>query len=411
VLYSWLACFEYPVSGLDTPQYNLTTIDKNGNATTVPTSTGATNGPSYYGCGPSFTSPPVQPVLQRADGSYIGTASTSEYVQGPMTAFTASGQQLWSQPNYTPQIATAGGGVIAASTSGSGQTVTFDQNGNQTGQMVNMTTRSWRGLAYQIGSVNQVVPAPTLLANSFWAVQNANQSTNYVAAPQTEYPQLVSCYAADNPPGATLPPCPGPRQTIWNAYKALAIANPNDGSPAVLVTNGSFIQEKVFAQLANGNANITESAFLDYLKKGFSPYDGTTSTAPKAILTAHPFWNRFLGNDAVSTNFLTADGKPDPSAFAATEPGVTPLTVFFNPYNFNKDTGGQINVPINKGANINNMAMLFHEGLHGFLNMDDPGLQTAFKCETVDQFNSLNLTDYLKQFLIVPPPQSITPCK
>ncbi|MFZ0814252.1 MAG: IPT/TIG domain-containing protein, partial [Candidatus Sulfotelmatobacter sp.] len=88
---------------------------------------------------------PIQPVLQRADGSYVGTANTS--AGSLMMAFTASGQQLWSQPNDTPQIATAGGGVIG--TSGT----TYDQNGNTTGQLASLptTTYSWKG-AYQLGS-------------------------------------------------------------------------------------------------------------------------------------------------------------------------------------------------------------------------------------------------------------------
>jgi hypothetical protein len=79
----------------------------------------------------------VQPVLQRADGSYIGTVSTS--TANPMIAFTSSGNTLWMAPNDSPQIATAGGGVIGASGT------TYDQNGNVTGQIVNMRTRSWAG--------------------------------------------------------------------------------------------------------------------------------------------------------------------------------------------------------------------------------------------------------------------------
>ena len=45
---------------------------------------------------------PVQAVLQRADGSYVGTVSTS--VGNPMIAFTSSGGTLWMGPNDTPQM-------------------------------------------------------------------------------------------------------------------------------------------------------------------------------------------------------------------------------------------------------------------------------------------------------------------
>ena len=76
------------------------------------------------------------------------------------------------------------------------------------------------------------------------------------------------------------------------------------------------------------------------------------------------------------------------------------LTVFFNPSNF--DTS-------NFGANTFNMAMTFHEGLHGFTGMDDFQLQGALGCSV--QFNSLNITDYVEQFLFTPPPTNVAPCQ
>jgi hypothetical protein len=121
VLYSWGACFQNPNTGLCNSQYNLTTIAQDGTPTTVPTNLGAANSPIS-----PYALSPVQPVLQRADNSYIGTTTTS--AGSSMIAFASSGKQLWSQPNYTPQIATNGGGVIAQSQSG--QSVTFDTNGS-----------------------------------------------------------------------------------------------------------------------------------------------------------------------------------------------------------------------------------------------------------------------------------------
>jgi hypothetical protein len=50
------------------------------------------------------------------------------------------------------------------------------------------------------------------------------------------------------------------------------------------------------------------------------------------------------------------------------------------------------------------MGMLFHEGLHGFTGMTDPQLQQALGCTVTPPplVNSLNITDYVKQFLSIP---------
>ena len=164
VLYSWGGCSgQYPNNGSCTPQFQLKTISEDGNASTVMTSMG--NGNLAVGGG---SVNPIQPVLQRADGSYIGTVATS--TGSSMVAFTASGQQLWTQPNYAPQIATSGGGVIATSLA-TNQVTTFDTNGSQTGQLASLPTQSWKG-SYQLGSVE-----------SFSALLLALESNSYAAAP------------------------------------------------------------------------------------------------------------------------------------------------------------------------------------------------------------------------------------
>jgi hypothetical protein len=59
----------------------------------------------------------IVPVLQGQDGSFVGTAFTGDYQNGFNTpnivSFDATGNVRWSVPGYTPQIATAEGGVIA----------------------------------------------------------------------------------------------------------------------------------------------------------------------------------------------------------------------------------------------------------------------------------------------------------
>ena len=119
-LYSWGLC-----AGPQSPcsaQYYLTSIAGNGNPATVPTSLGFSG---------SFVLP-VVPVLQRQDGTYIGSIGDA------MVAFDKTGRKKWSQPNYTPKIATADGGVIAQS--GGGTAAMFDQDGSSTGQIASLPT-------------------------------------------------------------------------------------------------------------------------------------------------------------------------------------------------------------------------------------------------------------------------------
>ncbi|HLW89200.1 MAG TPA: hypothetical protein VKR57_11960 [Terriglobales bacterium] len=158
-------------------------------------------------------------MLQRADGTYVGTVvvETNGFPLHSMVAFTLSGQLLWSETNYTPQIATDGGGVIATSLDGL-TIATFDTNGNQTGELASLPTYSWTGSAYKLGSVESFYTLlAELEAGSYSGFQGGNASNNGTAVKQVPYPQLKSCYASDNP---NPPACPGPRQAIWNAYKA-----------------------------------------------------------------------------------------------------------------------------------------------------------------------------------------------
>ena len=125
---------------------------------------------------------PVQPVLQRADGSYVGTVSST--VGNFMIAFTPGGGTLFTVPNDTPQIATSDNGVIGASGT------TYDQNGNVTGQIASVPTQSWLGTQYKIGSVDQLASSPFYVAASYWAFQAGNASGTGTAAVNYEPPQL-----------------------------------------------------------------------------------------------------------------------------------------------------------------------------------------------------------------------------
>jgi hypothetical protein len=126
---------------------------------------------------------PLQPTVQRADGSYVGTVGIGpqpgQVAQNNMIAFTPSGTPLFTVPNETPQIATSGGGVIGASGT------TYDQNGNANGQVPTGITQSWVGYTYQTSPAfsqvaNNAIPPDT----SFSPVQGANQSGNSTAKQQ-----------------------------------------------------------------------------------------------------------------------------------------------------------------------------------------------------------------------------------
>jgi hypothetical protein len=101
----------------------------------------------------------LQPTLQGEDGTFYGTArfgtSPSQTV---MAAFDPSGIMKWSVPEYSPVMLTADGQLTAQSTDGV-TTTTFDA----TGQLASLTTPSWTGHTYQLGSVVQLAVPPAEL--------------------------------------------------------------------------------------------------------------------------------------------------------------------------------------------------------------------------------------------------------
>ncbi len=116
------------------------------------------------------------PVLQAQDGSFVGTVLVAaDPYAGPfqtnMVAFDATGGTRWIVPNDTPQIATADGGVIGQSG------ITYDQNGNVTGQ-VPLFTQSWTLNEYADGPLTQLVANPYLFALSYWPFPEGNDSDN-----------------------------------------------------------------------------------------------------------------------------------------------------------------------------------------------------------------------------------------
>jgi hypothetical protein len=113
----------------------------------------------------------VTPVLQAQDGSFVG--EKYEYLVDGYSwvtvAFDANGNVRWTVPGYQPQIATADGGVIATANDDM-SAVTFDQNGNVTGQIPDLPIYSWTGNWYRYGSIRNVAGFWYYLGASLWAL-------------------------------------------------------------------------------------------------------------------------------------------------------------------------------------------------------------------------------------------------
>jgi hypothetical protein len=114
----------------------------------------------------------VVPVLQAQDGSFVGYAEDGNTGNNDMVAFDATGNVRWMVPNEQPQIATADGGVIGQSG------ITYDQNGNATGQ-VRTGVPNWAGQIYTVGTSTSGVELDSSWVNfgsGFASVPGGNPS-------------------------------------------------------------------------------------------------------------------------------------------------------------------------------------------------------------------------------------------
>jgi hypothetical protein len=112
-------------------------------------------------------------MLQAQDGSFVGTVGVGDpnSPQNKMVAFDASGNVRWAAPDDQPRIATDDGGVIGQSG------ITYDQNGNATGQGAIPGQYSWTGSWYGLSTSSAVQAAafPIVdVADSFAAFQGGN---------------------------------------------------------------------------------------------------------------------------------------------------------------------------------------------------------------------------------------------
>ena len=327
---------------------------------------------------------PVQPVLQRADGSYIGTVQTQ--TGNPMIAFTASGNTLWMGPNDTPQIATSGGGVIGSSGT------TYDLNGTGNGQTVSLVqhlTQSsggqWPGwLANSLGSSYAITSeAATLVASAaisyaqtYAALPGGNHGGTGTSAQQEWYPDLPSCPLS--PPNQ--PPCA--KEAIRDALGKLDLK---------LLSPCSDCSTFVFSIL-EGN----QTDFYNFLRRVPRLFDGTRSNALTSVFCPSSAYQQFFcpfgylrATEKIS-DYMRKKGN-DSSAASQTpsQPGEGPM-IFFDPQIICNSMSGDAKERLNE-------ALLFHESIHGYQNYNPPYQDADLLGKFHRSSPSFNITYYLAE--------------
>ena len=210
----------------------------------------------------------VQPVLQRDDGSYVGTVSST--VGNFMVAFTGAGSTLWTVPNDTPQLTTVGGGVVG--TSGT----TYDQNGNVTGQLGSLPTYSWKG-AYQLGSADNVVPGLDIvvMAATYAATRGGNLTGNGFSLRHRTF-GIIFC---NNGPGGD-GTCPvaaqkSPPQVTPMKFVYL---------PGVQIDGTNYQQACDFSAPSGCNKNTAHPEWTDAIKAGaYNAYKDAFAKLPAIV--------------------------------------------------------------------------------------------------------------------------------
>ena len=296
----------------------------------------------------------VEPVLQAQDGSFVGTVWAGEDGDTRyMVAFDAAGSMRWSVAgNYQPQIATVDGVTIA--TSDSGAAVMFDANGVAVGQIAALPTQSWLGHTYRVGSTDMVAAALFYPTTGLWAFLQANQSHTPTATGQL-YGQLEDCG-----PGSTRRPqlaCPQPKNAIFNAWYWLKQRLADSADRLYDLDRWVFTE-----QVPNGAARWDPGEFSRYLQSGQGPefYDGEQSNVSLKDAGCDP-------EPGVTTTVMGYFQGKNANKRACGEAARTcntgkdhRLRTFFEPLAIGFDD------PNNSDPTENNIALLFHEALHGF---------------------------------------------
>jgi hypothetical protein len=212
-------------------------------------------------------------------------------------------------------------------------------------------------------------------------------------APPT-WVQLASC---NDQTIAHPGPCPQPKDAIFTAWYYLK-QRMADSARTTSLNNFVFV-----SQQPGGNTAYDLNKFIGYLSLGAGPefYDGelSTVTEPDAKCPVSSFFT----NITVRQDFQGSNKTP-PCGVAAISCRLgrnQPQRTFFEPRAISIASAGPID---------GNIALEFHEALHGFTGLLDPALQTFLGCSRLDNTN--NITLYLQQFIGAQPLQGQPiPCK
>jgi hypothetical protein len=356
VLYSWSLGF----NGAQ-PLQQLTTIAAGGGSSTVS----------------SPVQDPLQPVLQLADGSYVGT--TFSNISGiSMMAFDATGNVRWIVPGDSPHIATADGVIIGSSGT------TYDANGIATGQLSPLPIYSWTGVTYESGAGTVESFMALLLSlqqGTYCPIGGCNPSGNFTAVNQPEYPPLASCTNKMLQPPVS---CPAPGDLIWNAMQDLTHQLTTDNTCSAAAQQFVFSYAQIsnpsyFSRAGQISPPITPTSFASYLLDRPMFYDGTKSTLNyKDALCGEAVFRLDCG----TAPGLTVKGQMNGSTTTAiTITPSAPFKSFWQPQYtppLPQELFGVGLDPHNNGVNILNESTLFHEALHGITGLYDQDMYSIF---------------------------------
>ena len=181
------------------------------------------------------------------------------------------------------------------------------------------------------------------------------------------------------------------REAIWAAFKLLNARMQETGNRQTLLNQSVF-----FTPSHTTNLSSTLDEFVRFIGKGAEIYNGMTSQV-KMCAAGLEACNSVL--DWTVAHYFQLQGC---DTGAATALHRTPLRTFFNPNAIAITSFGETD---------GNLAVLFHEALHGLTGLGDSDLQSRLGCNVQD--NTTNITNYLRQFVSDARalPTTITSCK
>jgi hypothetical protein len=147
----------------------------------------------------------------------------------------------------------------------------------------------------------------------------------------------------------------------------------------------SALVPSVFANITSGNQ------FIGYLGRAHEFYDGENSQVAIKTAACSNDTGTVQGYFKSSNNASTCTV----SAITCNEGSTNKLRTFFEPRAISL---------ANQGVTDGNIALLFHEALHGFSKLDDPSLQKTLGCtqpvgNPIVGYSTYDITLFLQQFI------------